>query len=102
MWISLGGGRLATQVTSGKVKDITADVKVTDGEAHPGCISKVHLRDGQQLFEVLCRHDSYEPEEDQRSHPHPSFTPDGRRVVFTANHGGQSNIYLVDWENPAE
>jgi oligogalacturonide lyase len=71
---------------------------VTDGEAHPGCISKVHLRDGQQVFEVLCRHDSYEPVEDQRAHPHPSFTPDGRRVVFTANHGGQSNIYLVDWD----
>jgi oligogalacturonide lyase len=70
---------------------------VTDGEACPGCISKVHLRDGQQLFEVLCRHDTEEPEEDQRCHPHPSFTPDGRRVVFTANHGGQSNIYLVDW-----
>jgi prepilin-type processing-associated H-X9-DG protein len=28
----------------------------------------------------------------------PSVTPDGRRVVFTANHGGQSNIYFVDWE----
>ena len=70
---------------------------VTDGEARPGCISRVHLRDGQQVFEVLCRHDTDEPEEDQRCHPHPSFTPDGRRVVFTANHGGQSNIYMVDW-----
>ena len=70
---------------------------VTDGEARPGCISKVHLRDGQQVFEVLCRHDSYEPEEDQRCHPHPSFTPDGQRVVFTASHGGQSQVYLVDW-----
>ena len=73
---------------------------VTDGEARPGCISKVHLRAGQQVFEVLCRHDSNEPVEDQRAHPHPSFTPDGRRVVFTANHGGLSNIYLVDWEAP--
>lgn len=71
---------------------------VTDGEAHPGCISRVHLRDNRQVFEVLCRHDSYEPVEDQRAHPHPSFTPDGRQVVFTANHDGQSNIYLVDWE----
>lgn len=70
---------------------------VTDGEARPGCISKVHLRDGQQVFEVLCRHDTVEPEEDQRCHPHPSFTPDGQRVVFTANHDGLSNIYLVDW-----
>ena len=70
---------------------------VTDGEANPGCISKVNLRDGQQLCEVLCRHDTEEPEEDQRCHPHPAFTPDGRRVVFTASHAGQSNIYLVDW-----
>ena len=78
---------------------------VTDGEAQPGCISKVRLRAGapgsrmgQQVFEVLCRHDSREPVEDQRVHPHPSFTPDGRQVVFTANHGRQSNIYLVDWD----
>ena len=53
---------------------------------------------GEQVFEVLCRHDTHEPVEDQRAHPHPSFTPDGRQVVFTANHGGQSNIYLVDWD----
>lgn len=72
---------------------------VTDGEAQPGCISRVHLQDGQQIFEVLCRHDTYEPQEDQRCHPHPSFTPDGSRVVFTANHAGLSNIYLIDWDH---
>lgn len=71
---------------------------VTDGEAHPGCISRVELVDGQQRFEVLCRHNSYEPVEDQRAHPHPSFTPDGRHVIFTANHGGLSNVYAVGWD----
>jgi oligogalacturonide lyase len=71
---------------------------VTDGEARPGCISKVHLRDGKQVFEVLCRHDSYTFGDDQRCHPHPSFTPDGKRVIFTSNRTGSSNIYLTDWD----
>ena len=71
---------------------------VTDGEARPGCISKVHLRDGKQEFEILCRHDSYTFGDDQRCHPHPSFTPDGRQVIFTSNRTGTSNVYLTDWE----
>jgi oligogalacturonide lyase len=75
---------------------------VTDGEAHPGCLSRVELVDGQQRFTVLCRHDSSEPVEDQRAHPHPSFTPDGRHVLFTANHVGLSNIYAVTWDAPAD
>ena len=73
-------------------------IMVTDGEARPGCISKVHLRDGCQEFEILCRHDSYTFGDDQRCHPHPSFTPDGRHVIFTSNRTGTSNIYLTDWE----
>ena len=71
---------------------------VTDGEARPGCISKVHLREGRQVFEVLCRHDSYTFGDDQRCHPHPSFTPDGRQVIFTSNRTGSSNVYLTDWD----
>lgn len=71
---------------------------VTDGEARPGCISKVQLRDGKQEFKVLCRHDSYTFGDDQRCHPHPSFTPDGRQVIFTSNRTGSSNVYLTDWD----
>ena len=71
---------------------------ITDGEARPGCISKVNLRDGCQEFEILCRHDSYTFGDDQRCHPHPSFTPDGRQVIFTSNRTGSSNVYLTDWE----
>jgi hypothetical protein len=71
---------------------------VTDGEAAPGCIARVALVDGQQRFTILCRHDSEEPVEDQRAHPHPQFTPDGAQVLFTANHGGLSQLYLVPWE----
>jgi oligogalacturonide lyase len=71
---------------------------ITDGEARPGCISKVHLRDGCQEFEVLCRHDSYTFGDDQRCHPYPSFTPDGSQVIFTSNRTGTSNVYLTDWD----
>jgi oligogalacturonide lyase len=70
---------------------------VADGEMHPGCISRVWLQDGRQEFEVLCRHDSYRYGDDQRCHPHPSFTPDGRQVVFTSNVSGSSNVYLTAW-----
>jgi oligogalacturonide lyase len=71
---------------------------VTDGEARPGCILRVRLRDGAQAFEVLCRHDSYRFGDDQRCHPHPSFTPNGRQVIFTSNRAGSSNVYRVDWD----
>jgi oligogalacturonide lyase len=71
---------------------------VTDGEAKPGCISRVRLIDGRQEFEVLCRHDSYKNGDDQRCHPHPSFTPDGKRVVFTSNQTGSSNVYITGWD----
>lgn len=70
---------------------------ITDGEAHPGCISRVVLQDGVQLFEPLCRHDAYKYDDDQRCHPHPSFTADGARVIFTSNRTGTSNVYLTDW-----
>jgi oligogalacturonide lyase len=70
---------------------------ITDGEARPGCISQVHLRDGKQQFEILCRHDSYTFGDDQRCHPHPSFTSDGKQAIFTSNRTGTSNIYLTDW-----
>jgi len=71
---------------------------VTDGEAQPGCISRVRLEAGGQVVEPLCRHDSYRFGEDQRCHPHPSFTPEGGRVIFTSNREGSSNVYMVDWE----
>ena len=74
------------------------EIMVTDGEARPGCISKVQLTDERQDFELVCRHDSYTFGDDQRCHPHPSFTPDGQQVIFTSNRTGTSNIYLTDWD----
>ena len=32
----------------------------------------------------------------QESHPHPRFTPDGRKVVYTSNFSGYCNVYLAD------
>lgn len=54
--------------------------------------------DGRQVFDVLCRHNSYTFGEDLRCHPHPSFTPDGRQVIFTSNRTGTRDIYLTDWD----
>jgi len=34
----------------------------------------------------------------QWSHPHPAFSPNGRRVVFTSDRDGWSQVYVVQWE----
>lgn len=75
----------------------TSRTMITDGEAEPGCISSVRCAGDKQEFEVLCRHDSYKFDDDQRCHPHPSFTHDGTRVIFTSNRTGTSNVYMTEW-----
>jgi oligogalacturonide lyase len=35
----------------------------------------------------------------QWSHPHPAFSPDGRRVVFTSDRDGWSQVYVVERES---
>jgi dipeptidyl aminopeptidase/acylaminoacyl peptidase len=46
---------------------------------------------------VLCRHDtswkSYGNTQD--SHPHPAFSPDGKKVIFTSDKDGLPGIYMV-------
>lgn len=41
--------------------------------------------------------------EDQTTHPHASFTPDSKAIVFTSSRGGIDHVYLVDlperWES---
>lgn len=32
----------------------------------------------------------------QWTHPHPSFSPDGRRVAFTSDRSGRSQVYVVE------
>ena len=32
----------------------------------------------------------------QHTHPHPAFSPDGRRVVFTSDRTGQAQVYVAE------
>lgn len=41
--------------------------------------------------------DVYAP---QHTHPHPNFSPDGRRVVFTSDQTGHAQLYEVDLPEP--
>ena len=47
---------------------------------------------------VLCRHDtswkSYGNTQD--AHPHPAFSPDGKKIVFTSDRDGLPGIYMID------
>jgi oligogalacturonide lyase len=36
----------------------------------------------------------------QWSHPHPAFSPDGRRAAFTSDRDGWSHVYVVECEPP--
>jgi raffinose/stachyose/melibiose transport system substrate-binding protein len=47
MWVGLGGGRLAAQVTSGKIRDLTADVAPWIGTLNAGA-SSIYQIDGKQ------------------------------------------------------
>jgi oligogalacturonide lyase len=37
----------------------------------------------------------------QHTHPHPRFSPDGKRVVFTSDRSGHSQIYEVEFDEHA-
>jgi len=63
----------------------------------PGCISKVHLRDGRQDFKMFYRNYSHTFGDDQRYPPRPSFTSDGLQVIFTSIRTSSSNVYITDW-----
>lgn len=60
----------------------------------------IHLFDLRDKSErILCRHDSTWAVYDgntQASHPHPSFTPDGGRVLFASDAEGLPALYLAE------
>ena len=38
----------------------------------------------------------------QHTHPHPSFSPDGRRIVFTSDKSGHSQVYEIEIDPETE
>jgi oligogalacturonide lyase len=60
----------------------------------------IHLFDTKSRgHRRVCRHDTSWAEykgNSQASHPHPSFTPDGGRVLFTSDLPGAPALYLAD------
>jgi oligogalacturonide lyase len=47
----------------------------------------------------LCRHDTsweWYGDDSQAAHPHPSFSPDGSRVIFSSDKDGLPAVYLVE------
>lgn len=75
------------------------DVADKDGhafEADP----YIHLFDMKtRSHRPICRHDSSWAEykgNTQATHPHPSFTPDEKRVLFSSDREGKPALYLAD------
>jgi oligogalacturonide lyase len=66
---------------------------VGDGNPRAPFISVYALHDGKLEPILQFRHDG--SWDKQEWHPHPRFLPDGRRIVFASNKGGDGNIYLL-------
>ena len=87
-------------VTDTKNPDIGLQLfDATDGigEPTPLCITKASNA-GDHWNLGYCPYDDgpikvYAP---QHTHPHPNFSPDGKRVVFTSDRSGHAQIYEVE------
>ncbi len=67
---------------------------VTDSGIHKDMILLVTFRNGETIYDPLCRHGNIWKH--PWDHPHPQFSPDGKHIVFIASHSpSSSNIYLV-------
>lgn len=70
---------------------------VTDAGVTADMISLVDFPGDRMRFRPLCRHGTRWG--DHLTHPHPHFTPDCKRVVFSASHApGQSQLFIADVE----
>jgi oligogalacturonide lyase len=49
---------------------------------------------GEARLEVLCQHGT--SWHTQTSHCHPTWSWDGRRILYASDHGGRVNLYLVE------
>lgn len=66
---------------------------VGDGSAKEPYINLYELQDGRLHGRHLFRHDGSFAQ--QYWHPHPSFSPDDRFVLFTSNRAGNGDVYLI-------
>ena len=76
------------------------------GDGHPPGSDLIYVADlARREEKVLCRHgSSCRPYVNERTgrpntqevHPHPCFSPDGRRVVFTSDVHGEPAVYVVE------
>ncbi len=55
------------------------------------------VTDSESLPAIDARESTYGP---QWTHPHPAFSPDARRVVYTSDESGQPQVYVVDLPTP--
>lgn len=70
---------------------------------HPLCLSEASNA-GDHWNTDHCPYDDgpvnvYAP---QHTHPHPNFSPDGQRVVFTSDRSGHAQVYEVEIEGGAQ
>jgi oligogalacturonide lyase len=75
------------------------DNRLMVGDGQDPALPYLYLEDLEKKEEtILCRHDTswktYGTTQD--AHPHPAFTPDGKKVIFSSDRDGLPGIYLVE------
>ena len=94
--INRAGTEMVSDTTYPDVGLILCDPRQEGGAIRSLCESNAS-NTGEHWQRDHCPYDDgpvevYAP---QHTHPHPSFSPDGRRVVFTSDCSGQSQVYEV-------
>ena len=96
--VSPDGARIVADTTNPDVGLILFDVDGVDRPPTTLCYPESSNR-GDHWQARHCPYDDgpvnvYAP---QHTHPHPSFSPDGKRVVFTSDRDGFAQVYEVGW-----
>jgi len=91
------GSTLVSDTTYPDVGLILCDPRHDCGPVRSLCDSGASNR-GQHWKNDHCPYDDGPVEVDapQHTHPHPSFSTDGRRVVFTSDQSGYAQVYEVN------
>lgn len=70
------------------------DLWVTDRAGDDNALAIIHCDQGKGRLERLCHHNS--SWKSQGCHPHPQFSPDGERLVWTTDGEGVSQVYMME------